>query len=74
MRLNAPLGDIVKYMRRHITIAPAHRGDTFTVMFEGGDPEKVQLVTNEIAQKFIDENLRYREDVLLKPQNIPWRS
>jgi len=62
LRKQVPSEEVAKLVRKHITIAPAHRGDNFTVVFEGGDPEQVQQVTNDIAQRFIDENLKYREE------------
>jgi len=57
-----PLEDIIDYMRKKIQIMPSPRGDTFTVTFEGNDPDQVMKVTNDLASRFIQENLKYREE------------
>ena len=56
-----PLEDVINLMKRNITIKPSKRGDTFYISFSGGDPQKVAKVTNAIAAKFIEENLKYRQ-------------
>jgi polysaccharide chain length determinant protein (PEP-CTERM system associated) len=61
-RQRLPIEDVIDMMRKHIKITPSPRGDTFTVSFEGGDQAKVMKVTNALAAKFIEENLRYREE------------
>ncbi len=61
-RTQQPMESIVAMMRRDIIISPSDSGDTFRVSFEGTDQEKVMLVTNELAERFIRENLKYRED------------
>lgn len=61
-RKKLPIEDVVDIMRKHIKIAPASRGDSFTVAFDGKDQQKVMQVTNALAVKFIDENLKYREE------------
>lgn len=61
-RKHLPIEDVVDFMRKHIKIAPATRGDSFTVSYEGKDAEKVMTVTNALAAKFIAENLKYREE------------
>jgi polysaccharide chain length determinant protein (PEP-CTERM system associated) len=60
-RQQLPIEDVIDGMRRHIKISPSSRGDTFTVVFDGRDQEKVMKVTNALAAKFIEENLKYRE-------------
>ncbi|MEA1932956.1 MAG: Wzz/FepE/Etk N-terminal domain-containing protein, partial [Thermodesulfobacteriota bacterium] len=63
MREKIPMEDVVVRMRNdHISIRPESRGDIFRVSFNGGNPKKVMLVTNELAAKFIEENLRFREE------------
>lgn len=63
MREKMPMEDVVVSMRdHHITIKPEGKGDIFRVSFHGGNPKKVMLVTNELAAKFIEENLRFREE------------
>ncbi|MCK5322849.1 MAG: hypothetical protein KAJ45_01840 [Desulfobulbaceae bacterium] len=63
MREKMPMEDVVVMMRdHHINIKPEGRGDIFRVSYHGGDPKKVMLVTNELAAKFIEENLRFREE------------
>ena len=61
LRQNLPIEDVIEIMRAHIQITPSTRGDTFSVTFEGGDQGKVLKVTNGLAAKFIEENLKYRE-------------
>lgn len=62
LRNELPIEDVIDKMRKHIKISPSPRGDTFSVSFEGGDQSKVMKVTNALASKFIEENLRYREE------------
>jgi len=62
LRQKLPIEDVIEVMRRHIRILPSRRGDTFTVTFEGTQQDKVQKVTNALASKFIEENLKYREE------------
>ncbi|MBW2328969.1 MAG: hypothetical protein JRF04_05035 [Deltaproteobacteria bacterium] len=59
-RQRRPIEDVIDSMRNHVWITPSTRGDTFTVSFEGQYPYKVVKVTNGIAAKFIEENLKYR--------------
>jgi len=61
-----PMEGIVEAMRQSITIQVqrARGGDvqnTFTISYEGKDPEKVMIVTNRLASLFIEENLKSRE-------------
>jgi len=58
-----PLEDVVDMMRGKIDIsAQQKKGDIFSVSFQDGDARKAMLVTNAIAAKFIEENLRFREE------------
>ncbi|MDH3347107.1 MAG: hypothetical protein OEM02_03260 [Desulfobulbaceae bacterium] len=58
-----PLEDVVDMMRSKIDIsAQQKKGDIFSVSFQDGNPRKAMLVTNAIAAKFIEENLRFREE------------
>jgi len=61
-RQKLPMEDVVDMMRNNISIRPSSRGDTFTISFTGGVPNQVVKVTNSLAAKFIEENLKYRED------------
>ncbi len=61
-RKNVPMEDVVDLMRQKILIKPSSRGDIFKITFEYGSPDKVVKVTNAIAAKFIEENLKYREE------------
>ncbi len=56
-----PIEDAVDMMRTHFISIRSQKGDTFEVSFQGKDPKKVMLVTNDLASKFVEENLRYRE-------------
>jgi polysaccharide chain length determinant protein (PEP-CTERM system associated) len=49
-------------MRKNINVQPSRRGDIFTITFSGGEPATVVKVTNDLAAKFIEENLKYREE------------
>ena len=57
-----PMEDVVDMMRKNIEIRPSSRGDTFSISFEGSIPEEVVKVTNSLAAKFIEENIKYREE------------
>ncbi len=62
MRAVLPMEDVVDIMReKHIEIKQ-EGGDIFKVAYQGGDPKKVLRITNALAAKFIEENLRYREE------------
>ncbi|MFZ5760586.1 MAG: GNVR domain-containing protein [Thermodesulfobacteriota bacterium] len=62
LRAALPMEDVVDLMRnKHIEIKQ-EKGDIFKVSYQGGDPRKVLRVTNALAAKFIEENLRYREE------------
>ncbi|MFH1215959.1 MAG: hypothetical protein V1706_05595 [Pseudomonadota bacterium] len=62
MRAALPMEDVVDVMReKHIEIKQ-EGGDIFKVSYQGGDPKKVLRITNALAAKFIEENLRYREE------------
>jgi polysaccharide chain length determinant protein (PEP-CTERM system associated) len=49
-------------MREKIIIQPMKRGDIFTISFSGPSPVNVVKVTNGLAAKFIEENLKYRQE------------
>lgn len=57
-----PMEDVVGMMRKNISIPPSRRGDTFQVSFKGHNPANVASTTNAIASRFIEENLKYREE------------
>ena len=61
-RSSLPMEDVVNMMRSRIDISPDRSGDIFRVIFEGGNPRQVMLVTNALAAKIIEENLRVREE------------
>ncbi len=62
MRKKRPMEDVVDAMRREIRIDPSKQGDIFQITFTHSVPEKVVKVTNALAAKFIEENLKYREE------------
>ena len=65
LRSQIPMEDVVDIMRKkHITIEPSKEGNVFVVSYQGGEPRKVLLVTNAIAAKFIEENIRLREETV----------
>jgi succinoglycan biosynthesis transport protein ExoP len=67
-----PMEDVVSFMRNQINLRPAQggvfgskrdqEGDVFAVSFAGAEPRKVQQVTNDLASKFVEENIRFREE------------
>ena len=63
MRETTPMEAIVDVMRlKHIQTQLLEGGDVFEVSYQGGDQNKVLKVTNAIAAKFIEENLRFRQE------------
>ncbi|WP_205747335.1 hypothetical protein [Desulfopila sp. IMCC35006] len=54
--------DVIEKMRKDIRITPSKDGDTFTISYMGGNPDKVARVVNALAARFIGENMKYRED------------
>ncbi|MCK5098486.1 MAG: protein GumC, partial [Desulfobacteraceae bacterium] len=63
---NMYLEDKIDNLRNRISIiitrARARQGsETFTIKFEGDQPDQVMQVTNTLASFFMDENLRTRE-------------
>ena len=69
LRENVPIEVLVEIMRKNINIVQSmfvksdtsNRGDTFVIEFFGSDPQQVVSVTNKLASRFIEENLKYRE-------------
>ncbi len=61
VREQLPIEDVIESMRKVIKISPT-RGNIFQVSFFGEDPKKVLSVTNALSSKFIEENLKYREE------------
>ena len=61
-RKKLPMEDVVELMRQDIEIEPSKLGDIFQIRYSGADPNKVVKVTNALAAKFIEENLKYREE------------
>lgn len=57
-----PMEDVVEQMRKHILIRPSKEGDTFVISYTGSNPVKVERVTNTLSARFIEENLKYREE------------
>ena len=63
MRENMPIEDVIARMRnRDISVNVDRRGSVFSVSYRGRDPEKTMRVANTLASRFIEENLRYREE------------
>ncbi len=65
----SPMHDVVQSMRKRIAITPSRKGNTFTVSFSHKNPEVVARVTNIIAGKFVEENLRQRQDRAVETSN-----
>lgn len=63
-REKMPLENVIIQMREQdIKIAPEPRSNIFTVSYQGSSPQKVLLVTNALSGKFIEENLKFREEL-----------
>jgi succinoglycan biosynthesis transport protein ExoP len=54
--------DVIERMRSSSIEIKYSRGDTFTVAFKGPEPRMVMLAANALAAKFVEENLRFREE------------
>lgn len=61
-RQKMPMQDVVEAMREKIDISPSRRGDTFSITFIGKEPDLVARVTNALAARFVEENLKYRQE------------
>ncbi len=57
-----PLEDVIESMRKYINIKPT-KGNIYLVSYQGDKPKKVLKVTNALSSKFIEENLKYREEM-----------
>ncbi len=64
MRATRPIEDVVEQMRnRHVFVEMGRgKGNVFTVAYQGRDPQKAMRVANALASRFIEENLRLREE------------
>ena len=62
LRERLPMEDIVENMREQIEIKPSNKGDIFKIAFNYYNPDAVTKVTNSLAARFIEENLKYREE------------
>jgi polysaccharide chain length determinant protein (PEP-CTERM system associated) len=54
--------DVVAKMRLKIDITPSKKGDTFSITFLGLNPKEVVRVANSLAARFVEENVKYREE------------
>ncbi|MDY6903926.1 MAG: hypothetical protein SWH61_04495 [Thermodesulfobacteriota bacterium] len=64
MRQNVPIENVMKRMRESdVSVNVARRrGNVFSVSYQGKDPQTVKKVTDTLAVKFIEENMRMREE------------
>jgi len=62
LREKFPMEYVVEEMRKRITTELGNKGDVFTVTYRDTDPKKVMLVTNNLAARFVEENLKFREE------------
>ncbi|MGB3209906.1 MAG: hypothetical protein WBB19_04285 [Desulforhopalus sp.] len=62
LRRNQPIENVIEMLRDKIEVTPSNKGQVFTISYSGDEPEKVVRVTNAIAAKFIEENLKYRQE------------
>lgn len=61
VRSGAPADKVVEQMRRR-DLAVERRGDVFRIYFKDRDPVRAAAVANRIAELFIAQNLKIRED------------
>lgn len=61
-RQRLPMEDVVNILAKDIEIEPSKEGDIFQIRFSGSQPDQVVKVTNALAAKFIEENLKYRAE------------
>lgn len=61
IRNEVPLDKVVERMRRR-DLAVERRGDVFRIYFKDRDPVRSAAVANRIAELFIAQNLKIRED------------
>lgn len=61
-RKRLPMEDVVDFLAKDIKIEPSREGDIFQIKFSGSRPDQVVKVTNALAAKFIEENLKYRAE------------
>jgi len=60
LKAQRPMEEVLDKMRlKDIIISPSE-GDIFRITFQGPQPKTVMQVTNVLASKFIEENLRFR--------------
>jgi len=59
-------GAKINRLRKNITVATQGRRrlESFTISFQGKDPERVMNVTNELASLVMEENLKIREEAV----------
>ena len=63
LREKVPIEDVIAGMRENIHISVQRtKGNVFSVSFQGVEPDLVMRVTNTLASRFIEENLRVREE------------
>lgn len=61
-REKLPMEDVLAIMRLNVSVVPSREGDTFRVSFSGGNPQEVVRTTNSLSARFIEENVKYREE------------
>lgn len=61
-RQRVSMQDVVEGMRKKVNIASSRRGDTFSIIFSDGNANIVARVANTLAARFIEENLKYRQE------------
>lgn len=63
MRETKPIEDVILFMRdTRIIVDSAEKGEVFNISFLGDEPQTTMLVTNALAGKLIEANLRFREE------------
>lgn len=64
MRKQVPIEDVIEKMREkdiHVDLNSGE-GNVFSVSFKGKDPKQAKRVAGTLASRFIEENLRMREE------------
>ena len=65
LRKKAPMEEVVETVRRNVAVDVQRQRDqtqsTFSISYQGTDPQLVMRVTNKLSSLFIEENLKLRE-------------
>jgi polysaccharide chain length determinant protein (PEP-CTERM system associated) len=73
---NMTMSNKVEILNRNISVEvirdrmPGSQAEAFSIHFKGKNPEMVMKITNDLAESFINENLRLREGEIVGTSNF----